>query len=173
MAKPTHVLSGSVPGSSAAVRDRYYATDTGDHYVWNGSSMVNLGFFNDESSAALAAEQACAQTGEVTAVKVASGDGAIAIPVGREAIVAITKGSAAVLTLAAPAAGDDGKRLTVVSETAFAHVVTTPANKIQDGTTTTKDTATFAAHPGASIVLMARNQLWNLVALNAVVLTEV
>lgn len=113
-------------------------------------------------------------TNEVPAVQVVSADGAISIPTTDSAIAVITKGSALAGTLATPVAGtDDYKLLTIVSNTAFAHVVTAAANKIQDGTTTTKDTATFAAHPGASIVLMAYNGLWNLVSANAVVLTEV
>lgn len=104
-------------------------------------------------------------------VTLASGDGAISVKTGT---VVITKGSAAALTLAAPTAGtDDGKILRVVSATAFAHVVTTPANNILDGTSSTKDTATFAAHAGASIVLEAYNGNWSLLSLNAVVLTEV
>lgn len=104
-----------------------------------------------------------------------SADGAITIPAVDASVIVITKSASALAgTLAAPATTtDDFKVLTIISNTAQAHVVTTPANKIQDGTSTTKDTATFAAHAGASIVLMAYQGLWNLIAANAVVLTEV
>jgi hypothetical protein len=112
-------------------------------------------------------------------IEVDSADGAIAI---KEGTVIITKGSAAALTLAAPTAGlpaagtpgDDGKVLRIISTTAFAHTVTTPANNIKDGSTTTKDTATWAARVGGSIVLAAYGGAWYVVGtpLN-VTLTEV
>ena len=53
-------------------------------------------------------------------VTTASGDGAITIS---EGIVKITKGSAAALTLADPASGDEGKVITIVSTTAYAHTI--------------------------------------------------
>lgn len=96
--------------------------------------------------------------------KVVSADGALP----KEGNVVITKGSAAALTLATPTAGlpnaatpgDDGKVLTVISTTAYAHTITTAANKIVDGTTTTKDTVTFPVHAGGVCKLMAYNGLW-------------
>lgn len=77
-------------------------------------------------------------------------------------LVVITKGSAAALTLAAPVAGaasvggDDGKELSVLSTTAFAHTVTTPANKINGN----KLTATFAAAVGNIVEFYAYNGVW-------------
>src|SRR5574340_109173 len=103
-------------------------------------------------------------TNALPSVQVMAADGAISIPGADSTVVAVTKSSAAcVMTLAAPTAGtDDYKVVTVLSNTAKAHTVTTPANKIQDGSGTTKDTATFAAQAGACFALMAYNGLWNL-----------
>src|SRR6185437_4328756 len=107
---------------------------------------------------------AIAKFDDALGVTVLSADGASP----KEGNVFITKGSAAAITLATPTAGlpsaggDDGKTLTIVSTTAFAHVVTTAANKIADGSTTTKDTLTFAAHAGSCAKLVAYNALWYL-----------
>lgn len=110
-------------------------------------------------------------------IELEAASGAIGI---KEGTAVITKSSAAaVLTLALPTAGnpsaggDDGKILNIVSTTAKAHTVTTPSNGISDGTSTTKDTATFAAYAGASFSLIAYAGEWYLLALNAVTLTEV
>ena len=93
--------------------------------------------------------------------EVESGDGAIGI---KDGVAIITKGSAAALTLVAPAAGlpnaggDDGRKLKVVSTTAFAHVVTCPANKINGN----KLSATLAAAAGSAFELVAYNGVWYL-----------
>jgi hypothetical protein len=113
---------------------------------------------------------------DLCGTEVKSANGAIASTHGT---VIITKGSAAALTLAAPVAGapaaggNDGQLLTIVSTTAFAHTVTTPASTILDGTATAKDTYTFAAHAGGSITLLAYNGNWILVGSVAGALTEV
>lgn len=92
-------------------------------------------------------------------VEVKSADGAIASTIGK---VMITKTSAAALTLAAPkpglpsAGGNDGQLLNVICITAFAHVVTCPANKV-DGS---KATITFAAAVGNNVQLEAYNGVW-------------
>ncbi|MGH9522718.1 MAG: hypothetical protein ACRD3E_09330 [Terriglobales bacterium] len=109
---------------------------------------------------------------KVFAVEVDAGDGAIAI---KEGTAVITKGSAAALTLAAPVAGlpsaatpgDDGKVLRIVSTTAFANVVTTPANKLNGN----KLTATFAAAAGGGLHLIAYNGVWYVLGNNGVTLT--
>lgn len=92
---------------------------------------------------------------------VVSADGAIPVTPG---VYSVTKGSAAALTLAAPTAGDpsaggdDGARIIVVSETAFAHVITCASvgfnGKAASGT------ATFAAAKGNGVTLTARNGQW-------------
>lgn len=96
--------------------------------------------------------------GEVShPVTTVGADGAIGVKSG---LVAVTKGSAAALTLAAPTAGDDdGKRLTIYSETAFAHTVTQTTPGINGGGTAS-DVATFGAAAGNAVVLIARNGTW-------------
>lgn len=70
--------------------------------------------------------------------------------------VMLTKGSAGAWTLAAPTATtDDGKILTIIAGTAFAHTVITPANKLNAN----KTTVTYAA-VGDSVVLEAYNGVW-------------
>jgi len=111
--------------------------------------------------------------GSIPAVQVLSGDGAITI---KQGTVFITKGSAVAGTLAAPVAGlptaggDDGKRLLIESTTAFAHVITTPANKINGA----DDTATFGTAVSNSIELVAYNGVWYVAnTAKGVTLTEV
>ena len=81
-------------------------------------------------------------------------NGAIAVADG---IAAITKGSAAAMTLAPPAAGDDGMLLTITAETGFAHTVTITEGL--GGKGASFDVITFAA-VGDSITLRAVNQHW-------------
>lgn len=92
-----------------------------------------------------------------------------AIPVVSGASV-ITKAGVAALTLAAPVAGtQDGVVLIITSNTAFAHTITA-TGLFQTGTATV-NLATFAAFAGASIWLFAYQGKWNVLSLNAVVLT--
>lgn len=80
-------------------------------------------------------------------------DGAISI---KNGIVTLSKGSAIAATLAAPAAGDNGKILTVYSLTAQAHTVTVTGSPA----TTGDDVATFTNTIGNSITWRAYNQKW-------------
>ena len=105
MAKPTRVLKSAIPSSSTNAGDRYVAKDTGEHYVWDGSSMINLGVFNTIEDADLAALKATHAS--VASKQLKSADGAIAIPTAQETVVIITKSGVCALTLAAPAAGTD------------------------------------------------------------------
>jgi hypothetical protein len=88
-------------------------------------------------------------------------------------LVIVTKGSAAAITLSAPTAGlqsaggDDGKELAVLSTTAFAHTVTTPANKINGN----KLTATFAAAVGNMVEFYAYNGIWYMRSQQGITLT--
>lgn len=96
-----------------------------------------------------------------TGLTIQAGDGAI--PPHANGTFVITKGTAAALTLAAPTATtDDGVTITLTSNTAAAHVLTA-TGLLQDGSTTT-DVATFAAHPGASLTLMAYQGKWNVIS---------
>ena len=97
-------------------------------------------------------------------------DGAIAI---KNGTAVLTKGSAGAYTLAAPTAAQAGTRLRVISQTAFAHVITA-TNLIDDGVTGgAKDTATFAAFAGAAIELEAVNLKWAVVGKNVVTIAAV
>jgi hypothetical protein len=76
-------------------------------------------------------------------------------------IFAITKATAAAITLVAPGKDQDGLIITFTSLTAAAHVITATA-LIADGVTGgPHGTVTFAAFAGASITLMAQNGLFN------------
>lgn len=93
-----------------------------------------------------------------------------AIPPHTAASYVITTAGVDACTLAAPTAGtDDGKMIYVYSSTANAHTITA-TGLFQDGGTTT-NVATFAAHAGAGLILMAYNAKWITVALNAVTMS--
>jgi hypothetical protein len=81
-------------------------------------------------------------------------NGAIAITDG---VHAITKGSAAAMTLAPPTAADEGTRLIITARTAFAHTVTITEGL--GGKGGSFDVMTFAA-VGDSIHLLADNLHW-------------
>lgn len=85
-------------------------------------------------------------------------NGAIAPPES-DALIFLTKATAAAMTLASPAAGTpDGVEVTIFSKTAAAHTVTyTPGF---NGDTETSDVATFAATIGNSITLLSAGGLW-------------
>lgn len=78
--------------------------------------------------------------------------GDAAVPVNRGGTYLLTKGSAAALTIAAPAA--PGLEITIISDTAFAHVLTFTGNTLRGGTAAVA-TATCAAQKGASITLVS------------------
>jgi hypothetical protein len=91
-----------------------------------------------------------------------SADGAIAVTHSHMAIV--TKGSAAAMTLAAPA--NDGIELIIMAGSAFAHVVTA-TDLIEDGVTGgAKDTYTTAAFIGSGATLVSYGGKWLLVSKN-------
>jgi hypothetical protein len=90
-------------------------------------------------------------------------DGAITIP-NKNTTIFLTKGSAGAYTLGAPTVAQDGLRLTITSQTAFAHVITA-TGLVGDGATgSPEDILTFAAFIGASCILVASDGLWNVVA---------
>lgn len=99
--------------------------------------------------------------------QIASADGAITI---KEGVVAITKGSAAALTLAAPTAGvDDYKKLSIVSATAFAHTVTNTSPGF-NGAGAAGDVGTFGAAAGNAIEVIAYQGTWYTTNLKGVTL---
>lgn len=91
-------------------------------------------------------------------------DGAITIASG---IATLTKGSAGAYTLAAPSS-QNGTRITILSLTDFAHVVTVTGG-CWDGTATTNTTLTFSVVRGACCTLIANGTAWYTESLNAVV----
>lgn len=71
--------------------------------------------------------------------------------------VSISAGSAAAMTLAAPTSGaDDGKRLTIISLSAFAHTVVGAVGY----SGTSNKTATFGAGVGNMLKLIALGGVW-------------
>lgn len=83
-----------------------------------------------------------------------------AIPPSTSATYVITKAGVLADTLAAPTATtDDGKIITVTSNTANAHTITA-TGLLQTGTASV-NVATFAAQPGAGLTLMAYQGKWN------------
>lgn len=101
--------------------------------------------------------------GQADPISLVAADGAIAAKGGT---VFITKGSAAALTLAAPisgdpdSGGDDGKVLSIVSTTAFAHTVTQSAPGFNGATQTV---GTFGAAKGSGLTLIAYGGAWYVV----------
>jgi hypothetical protein len=82
----------------------------------------------------------------------------------------ITKGGVAALTLAAPTAGvDDGRLIEIISNTAYAHTLTSTGN-FQDGAGHVNE-ATFAADAGASILLVAYQGKWNVLRIQGVTMS--
>ena len=111
------------------------------------------------SPVALLAAAVSALDTHIASVETNSGSGAITNNVG---LVYITDPGVAALTLAAPVAGlpsaggADGNELTIVSTTAYAHTVTTPASAING----TNHVLTFAAAKGTQIKLLAFGGVW-------------
>ena len=83
----------------------------------------------------------------------------------------INTGSADAITLAAPVSGvDDNLTIAVVSNTAFAHTITSTGNFQTGGTAT--GVLTFAAHAGAGLTLRAYQGKWQIINNNLVTLTS-
>jgi hypothetical protein len=93
-----------------------------------------------------------------------TGDGAVTVATGT---TVLTKGSAAAITVAAPTATQAGTRITVLSNSDFAHVITFTGGTLLDGTTGANTTATFAAFKGASITAIAVGTTWLVESFNA------
>jgi hypothetical protein len=98
-------------------------------------------------------------------------NGAIAVPL-KNTTVLLTKGSAlATTTLGAPSKAQNGLKLTITSQTAYAHVITATTLLADAVSGSPHTTATYAAYIGASITLVADNGLWNIVAAVGVTVT--
>jgi hypothetical protein len=97
-------------------------------------------------------------------------DGAIPQPLG-SVVYNINKGSACLLSLAAPSLSLNGTRMVITSQTAFAHVITATTLLADAVTGSPHTTATFAAFRGATLTLVAENGLWNVAGAVGVVVT--
>ncbi len=83
-------------------------------------------------------------------------DGAITIQSG---VSTIAKTSAAAMTVAAPSS-QDGTRMTIISNTDFAHVITFTGSTLLDGTTGANLTVTMTAFKGSAITVIAVGTKW-------------
>lgn len=103
-------------------------------------------------------------------VRVIPGDGAI--PVDEDAIVLLTKGSAAAVTIAVPGAANIGRKIVITGGSDFAHVVTAASTSVHDGTTGGHGTLTSPAFQGGTLTLRAVTAAkWNVEANNLWVIT--
>lgn len=92
-------------------------------------------------------------------------DGAIPITLDRTYV--ISKTSAAAMTVAAPGTGNIGRRITLLTGTDFAHVVTFTGGTLWDGTAGANSTWTAAAVQGCALTFEAVSATkWNVVAFN-------
>ncbi len=90
-----------------------------------------------------------------------------AIPPHQAATYVINSTGVDAATLAAPTATvDDGLIIVITSNSAHAHTITA-TGLLQTGGTAV-NVATFAAHPGASLTLMAYQGLWNVISSNQI-----
>lgn len=102
-------------------------------------------------------------------LKTIGADGAIAVP-NRNTTFVITKATAlASSTLADPSKSQDGLRLTFVSNSAAAHVVT--LTNSFDGTTGNSTVYTMTAFQGCSFAVIASKGVWLVLYLNGVTVT--
>ena len=93
-------------------------------------------------------------------------NGAITI---QDGLHELTKAGVGAYTLAAPTAAQVGTQLIITSTTANAHVVTATGLLDNGVTGGSKNTATFAAFPGATITLIAIDDLkWKVQSSNVV-----
>lgn len=100
-------------------------------------------------------------TGMIEVLSLLTTDGAI--NPNTAATYVVTKAGVLASTLAAPTAGaDDGKIITITSNTANAHTLTA-TGLLQTGTASV-NLATFAAQKGAGLTLMAYQGKWNVLA---------
>lgn len=84
-------------------------------------------------------------------------DGAIT---NKSGFVFVTKGSAAAITIADPVSGtDDGKRLSIISTTAYAHTVTRSTTGFNNAGAS-GDVATFGGAVGDNMVIVAYAGKW-------------
>lgn len=153
IAAKTFVLSKSVAGLEADLAAAIAA-----------GKQPSGGVFTDPDTGLLAHAVTTGEDG--AALSAYAANAALSVTGGTKVL---TKGSIGAYTLAAPAA--DNVEITIISNTAFAHVVTA-TTLVQDGVTGgAKTTLTFAAFVGASIRLRSYGGFWHVISKNAVTIT--
>ena len=105
-------------------------------------------------------------TKAVATTQTLTDDGAITIPTQMRKVCILNKGTAIAATLADPAAGDEGKEITIISKTAAAHTVTFATGLL--GLGAAGDVATFGGAILDSITVRAQSSVWVPVAVNNV-----
>lgn len=103
-------------------------------------------------------------------IQTIAADGAITLPTTALTVVKITKASAAAVTLADPAAAQEGCILVISAQTAAAHTVSNAAGSGFNGGGAGADVGTFGGAIGDGFVLVAVNTKWNVVVLRNVTL---
>lgn len=153
----------SVSGTSISVRSR---GDQGSAAVaHNILALCTSGLLSDLAGNPFS--QAPNVDAQLKNIVTYSVSGAIAIP-NQNSIIVLDKAGVAAMTLAGPAADQDGLEVTILSATAQAHTVTYTAGFYGD--TTSSDVATFAAKAGASMTIIARGGTWGVKSLANVTL---
>ncbi len=140
-------MSKSIGGAYLPKRsyNRTGATDTGGTYAAATFTTATV------TSATLTAPVINGPTGLDNVVLYAA-DGAVTLT---KQIGIITKsGSACLLSVAAPGASGIGLRITLTSNSAFAHVLTFTGGTLWDGTTGANTTVTMTAFAGSSITVV-------------------
>lgn len=90
-----------------------------------------------------------------------------AIPIDRDGTYLLTKGSASANSVAAPGATGIGRKITILTGSDFAHVVTFTGTTLQDGTAGANSTWTATAVQGCSLTFVGVSATkWNVVSFN-------
>lgn len=132
---------------------------------WNsGPTMVASALIDDGVTLTYAGgggiKSMASAPGSFTLYDDTTGHKAIAVNVGT-AILTKTGSAGTDYTLPSPAVGtDDGRSLAIISNTAFAHVVTVGGGGANKVNASGAGTLTFAAAVGSSIRLKAYNGVW-------------
>lgn len=106
-------------------------------------------------------------------------DGAIAVPTEAQSTIFLAKATAGAYTLGAPSVALNGMLVTITSQSAAAHTITTPGATASTGLFFTGGAgapftvATFPAQISASLEMVAQNGAWNIInsSLSPVVFT--
>jgi hypothetical protein len=139
-----------------------------DQFVNASSDPTGGGVINDTAPFDITAEDNTLLQNIATEAVLAASTGAITQWYGVNLLKYAGAGS---YTLAAPTAAQEGMNFVITSSNAYAHVITATTLLNNGLTGSPFTTMTFAAFAGASISLMAINQKWNVVSVNAVVLS--